>query len=103
MGEFRQRVDLVHELRELTATKEITDDRREGFGVDQLLRGHGFDSLVEKGHPLLDQALGAGQTDTALVGEQFPDGAHPATAEVVNVVQAPLALFQTEEVLGSGH
>jgi len=38
VGQFRQWVNLVHELTELAAAKEIADDRRERLGIDQLLR-----------------------------------------------------------------
>src|SRR5262249_11849330 len=77
-----QRIDLVHELGKLASAEEIADDGREGFWIDELLWRHGFDALVEEGHALLDEALGPGQTDAALVGEQFADGANAAAAEV---------------------
>src|SRR5581483_3235276 len=35
VGQFRQRIDLVHELRELAAAEEITDDRRKRLGIDE--------------------------------------------------------------------
>ena len=87
MRQLGQRIDLVHELRELAAAEEIADDRRKRLRVDQLLRRHGFDALIEQRHALLDQALGAGQAHAALVGEQFAHRAHAAAAQVVDVVQ----------------
>src|SRR5258706_73325 len=97
VGQLRQRVNLIHELRKLTAAEEIPYDRRERFGIDQFLRGHAFHALIEKGHALLDQALGAGQTDPALIGEQFAHGADTTAAEVIDVVQAAFALFKAEQ------
>jgi len=101
--QLRQRVDLIHELRKLAAAKEIADDRRECFGIDELLGRHGFHPLIKQGHPLFDQALRAGQTHPALVGEQLPYRAHPPTAQVINVIQAALALLQAQKVFCRRH
>ena len=51
---------------------------------DQLLGRHGFQTLIEKSHALLDQTFGASQTDTALVGKQLgvrPDGWEKAAGD----------------------
>src|SRR5438128_2252788 len=88
--QFGQRIDLVHELRKLAAAEEIANHRRQRLGVDQLLWRHRFEALIEQRHALLDQAFGASEADTALVGEQFADGAHPAAAEVIDVIEATL-------------
>ena len=40
---FRQRVGLVHELRELRRAEELAHRRRRGLGVDQVLRHHRVD------------------------------------------------------------
>ena len=77
----------------LAAAEEIADDGGERLRIDQLLRRHAFDALIEQRHALLDQALGAGQTDAALVGEQFADGADAAAAEMIDVVQRCLRPF----------
>ena len=42
--QFGQRIDLIHELRQLAATKEIANDRGERLRIDQLLRRHRFDA-----------------------------------------------------------
>ena len=49
-----------------------------------------FDALIEQRHALLDQTFGAGQTDPALVGEQFAHRADAAAAQMINVVQLNL-------------
>jgi hypothetical protein len=95
-----QRVGLVHELAELAAAEEIlASPRTSALGLISFC-GSCFSTVVEQGHALLDQALGAGQADPALVGQQFAHGAHPAAAEVVDVVQAALALLEAQEVFG---
>ena len=75
---------------------------RQRLRVDQLLRRHRVGVHVEQRHALLDQALGAGQADAALVGEKFAHGAHAAAAEMIDVVERAFALAQADEVLGRG-
>src|SRR5260370_39990840 len=93
-------MDLSDERRKLAASKEIPEDRRECLRIDELLRGHGLDAWIEERHALLDEAFRSGQTDAALVGEQFADGTDATAAEMVDVVQRTFTLFQAKEVLG---
>src|SRR5262245_27806698 len=65
--QFCQGIRLIHELRKLRSAEEIPDDCAKRFRIDELLRCHPIDVDVEQGHPLLDQTLGAGKTDPALV------------------------------------
>ena len=97
-----QRIDLVHELAQLRAAEEIADDRRKRLGIDELLRRHRLNALVEQRHALFDEAFGAGEADAALVGQQFADGADAAAAEMVNVVETALALFEAEQIFRRG-
>ena len=101
--QFGQRIDLVHELRKLAASEKIADHGRQRLGIDQFLRSHRLDALVEQGHALLHQTFGAGQPDTALVGQQFTHRAHAPAAQMIDVVQAAFALFQPEQVFGGSH
>src|ERR1700736_2656233 len=48
-----ERIRLIHELRELRPTEEITDDCAQRLGIYQFLRRHTVDIDVEQGHPLL--------------------------------------------------
>ena len=99
----RERVRLIHELRELTRAEELLDDRRNRLGVDQIVRHQRLD-LLER-HALLDRALHAHQTDPVLVLEQLADDAHPAVAEVVDVVDALVRIgtvLQIDEILDRG-
>src|SRR5690606_8462458 len=98
-----QRIDLVHELRQLRASEEVADDRRESLRVYQLLRRDRVDALIVEGHALADEALGAGQAEAALVGKELADGADAAAAQVVDVVQVALAALEADEVFGRLH
>ena len=81
---FRQRVGLVHELRELARSEEGVDHRRERLGVDQVGRAELF--AVAYVHPLADRPGHTGKTYAELVGELFADRAYPTVAEVVDIV-----------------
>ena len=95
VGDLGQRVGLVHELGELRGAEELAHRRRRRLGVDQVLRHHGVD--VDRAHALLDGALHAQQADAVLVLHQLADRAHPAVAEMVDVVDLALAVAQVDQ------
>ena len=102
MGQLRERIGLIHELRKLGATEEVTNHRAQRLRVDQLLRRHAVDVDVEQGHALFHQTLRARQTDAALIGEQFADGADAAAAKVIDVVERAFAPAQIDQILDRG-
>ena len=97
VGDLRQRVGLVHELRQLRRAEELAHRGRGRLGVDQVLRHHGVD--VDARHALLDGALHAEQTDAVLVLHQLADRADAAVAEMVDVVDLALAVAQVDQGL----
>jgi len=105
VGDFRQRVRLVHELGKLGAAEEFLQRGHDRLGVDQVV-GHDLGQLLENRHLLLDGALHAHEADAELVLEQLADGAHPAVAQVVDVVgradahgQLQLVVEDVDEIL----
>src|SRR5476651_601269 len=100
VGDFRQRVGLVHELRQLRRAEELAHRGGRRLGVDQVLRHHGVD--IDAGHPLLDGALHAQQADAILVLHQLADRAHAPVAEVIDVVDFALAVAQIDQRLDDG-
>ena len=96
----RQRVGLVHELRQLRGAEEFTHGGRRGFRVDQVLRHDGVD--IDARHALLDRALHAQQADAVLVLHELADRAHTAVAEMVDVVDLALAVAQVHQRLDDG-
>ena len=84
VGQTRERVGLVHELRELAGAEELLDGGDDRPDVDQGLRRDGLDVL--RGHALADDALHARQADADLVLDQLAHGAQAPVAEVVDVV-----------------
>ena len=97
VGDLRQRIGLVHELRELRRAEELAHRRRRRLGVDQILRHHRVD--IDRRHALLDRALHAQQADAILIFHQLADRAHPAIAEMVDIVDLALAVAQIDQRL----
>ena len=54
-------------------------------------------SISTERHALLDRALHAQQADAVLILHQFADRAHPAIAEMVDVVDLALAVAQIDQ------
>ena len=96
-----QRVGLVHELRELRGAEELAHRGGRRLGVDQVLRHDGVD--IDRGHALLDRALHAQQADAVLVLHQLADRAHPAIAEMIDVVDLALAVAQIDQRADDGN
>ena len=94
--DLRQRIRLIHELRELRGPEELLDDRRHRLVVDQLLRHQRLDVL--QAHALLDGALHADQTDAVLILDQLADRAHAPVAEMVDVVDLAVAVLELDQV-----
>ena len=95
--DFRQRVGLVHELRQLRRAKEFTHSRRRRFCVDQVLRHHGVD--FDAGHAFLDRALHAQQANTVLVFHQLAHRTDAAVSKVVDIVDIAVAIAQFNQRL----
>src|SRR4029079_5853255 len=100
VGDLRQRVGLVHKLRELRRPEELAHSGGRRLGVDQVLRHDSVD--VDRGHALLDGALHAEQADAVLVLHQLADRADAPVAEVIDVVDLPLAVAQVDQRLDDG-
>ena len=102
VGEARQRVDLVHELRQLAGAEELLDGGDHRPDVDERLGRDGLDVLG--GHALADDPLHAGQADADLVLDQLADRPDAPVGEVVLVVEAVarLAVGQVQQVGAGG-
>ena len=99
MGEAGERVGLIHELAQLAGAEELLDGGDDRPDVDQALRRDRLGIL--SGHALAHHPLEAGEPDADLVLDQLADGAHPAVAEVVDVVRRVprLAFVEGDQVL----
>ncbi len=101
VGDFRQRVGLIHELRELRGAEEFLDRRRNGLGVDEVVRHQVFGLGLAQ--TFLHRALDARQPGTELVLGQLAHAAHAAVAEVVDVIDFAAAVAQLDQQLDDRH
>ena len=100
VGDLRERVGLVHELRELRAAEELAHRRRHRLGVDQVVRHRRVD--LDRAHPLAHRALHAQQADAELVLHQLADRAHAPVAEMIDVVDLAAAVLDLDQHLDDG-
>ena len=88
---FRQRVVLVHELRQLRGAEELLHRGRDRLGVDHFLRHQAFGLSAS-----VRRSLTARSTRTRPMRKAFsaisPTAAHAAVAEVVDVVDLAVAV-----------
>ena len=97
VGDFRQRIGLVHELRQLRRAEELAHRGDRRLGVDEVVRHDR--RHVDAAHALLDRALHAQQADAILVLEQLADRADAAVGEIVDVVDLALAVLEVHQLL----
>ena len=95
--DFRQRIGLVHELRELAGSEELFHHRRNRLLVDQVVRHERFNFL--NAHTFLDRAFHANQTDAVLVLDELTHRANAAVTEVIDIVDRSTAVVELAEVL----
>ena len=84
VGQARERVVLIHELRQLRGSEELLDRGDDRTHVDERLRRDGLDVL--RRHALANDALHARQARADLVLDELADGADATVAEVVDVI-----------------
>ncbi len=100
VGDFRERVGLVHELRELRRAEELAHGGGHGLCVDQVVRHDRVD--IDRAHAFLDRAFHAQQADAELVFHQLAHRTHAAIAEIVDVVDFAAAVPQVGQRLHDG-
>src|SRR5882672_7841701 len=98
--DFRQRVVLVHELRQLARAEEFLHGRGHGLRVDHLLRHQAF-GLGER-EALLHGALDAHEADAERVLRHLAHRPHAAVAQVVDVVDDTVAVPDVDQGLEDG-
>ena len=67
VSQLRERVDLVHELRQLRATEEVAHHRSKSLGVDEFRRRHAIKIDIEQSHALFDKTLCPSKTNATLI------------------------------------
>ncbi len=97
VSDLRQRVVLVHELRQLAGTEELLDRRGNRLCVDQVLRHQPFAFCHRQ--TFFDRTLNAHQTYTELVLGHFTHAAYATVAQVVDIVDDAFAVTDVDQGL----
>src|SRR5665213_3524878 len=97
VGDLRQRVGLIHELRKLGRAEEFADRRRRRLGVDQIMRHDGVD--LDRAHALADRAFHSQQADAILIFHQLADRADTPVAEMIDVVDLAATVLEIDQHL----
>ena len=92
VGNFRQRVGLVHELRQLGRAKEFPHSGSSRLGVDQIGRHHSVD--FNRPHTLANGTLHAQQAYAILVFHQLADRPDTPVAKMVDIIHITATVLQ---------
>src|SRR5216684_3685020 len=93
--DFRKRIRLVHELRQLARAEKLLDRGGDGLRVDEIVRHEIFGLRLREA--FFHRALDANQARAELVLGEFAHGAHAPVAEMVDVVDLPASVAQFHE------
>src|SRR5690606_22557391 len=96
MGDFRQWIGMVEELRQLTRTKERIDHGGSGSGVDQVNWGKYL--VIAHVHSVPDSSSHTGKSDSKLAIKLFANRTNPSVAQVIDVIQLSLLVDQADEI-----
>ena len=99
MGQFCQRVVLVHELGQWGGTKELFDCSNNRTDVDQSLWSDNLHILCLSCHSFTNNTFHSGETDSELVLKQFADRTDSSVAQMVNVVGGANAVAQAADIV----
>ncbi len=91
-----ERIGLIHKLGQLARAEKLLQGRRDRLVVDELLRHEGFDIL--QAHLLLDGPLHAHKPDAEMILDELPDGSDAPIAQMIDVIDRSIAVFQLHEV-----
>ena len=96
MRQFVQGVDLLQKLRQLAAAKKRLNHRGNRARIDQVVRGQLLG--IAQTHALSNRARHARQTNAELFREQLAHRAHPAIAQVIDIVGKPFSHSQLDQI-----
>ena len=93
--QLRERVRLIHKLRELSGTEKLPQHGGHGTHVDQIPR-HRHRKIRNGGHTLLRDALHAKKPDANLILQELSHGPNTSISEMVYVVLAVVCFVVLE-------
>ena len=95
--DLRQRVVLVHKLRQLAGTKELFHCCGNRLGVDHILRHQGIQ--IAQRQTLFHRTFYTYQANAELVFRHFANGTDTTVAEVVDIVHFAFTVTDIDELL----
>ena len=101
MGQFSQRVCLVHELGQLGGSEEFFDSCHYRADIHQSLGGHLV--LVLGSHSFTNHSFHTGEADAELVLQKFAYAANAAVAQMVDIIASAVALHHVQQVIDAGN
>ena len=97
MRELRERIVLIHELRELRGAKKLLHSGHDRTDVDERLRRD--DICILNRHALAHNALHAREADAELVLQELADCTHATVAEMVDIVRRAHAVHEVQQII----
>ena len=86
VGQFCQRVGLIHKLRQRRGSKEFFDCRHHRPDIDQRLGSNHVSILCLNGHSFANNPLHSGKTNSELILQQFSHRTDTTVAQMINVI-----------------
>ncbi len=101
MGQFSQRIGLIHELGQLAGPKEFLYCCCNRTNIYKSLGRRRINIL--DGHPLTNHPFHTGKTYTELVLEEFSHRAETSVPQVIDIINTPYTMIQVENVADGGN
>src|SRR5215510_2692005 len=101
MGQLRERIGLVHKLRQLATAEKFFYCRRYGLKADEVMRHHLIE--VMDAHALPDGSFHADQADAKLIFQEFPYRSHTPVPQMIDIVYRPTPFAKVEQIANHRH
>ena len=97
VSQLRQRVVLIHELRQLGTSKKLFHSSCHRLNINQGLSGNPLNIL--RCHSFAYHTLHTGQTDTILVLKQFTNGANASVTQMIDIIVISKSVLQMHVIV----
>ncbi len=101
VSQLRQRIGLVHKLREAGTAKELPYSSNHCTVVNQSVRGSRSGS--QKTHSFLDRSLHTKQPHPEMALQEFPYCSYTPIAQMIYVIRGIQAIINQDETTHNGH
>ena len=95
MSDLRQRVILIHKLRQLAGTKEFLNCRRDWLRIDQVLRHEAF--AFSHREALFYCSLYPDKTHSELILGHFANRTNAAITQMIDIIHDPFTVSNADQ------